>query len=225
MKAGIELQTYHALSGPAEPDESDRPRFDVDLDSHHSSDKLDHWELVANRLLFHSGYSYTAFYFLVFGIQMFLLIWNLTHHSELEHVSHVAAWYLCLDIGSTILMVIEVMLRMLATRRTFFHSKLNILDFTLMILCTVALGLYFVEPESAVLGPLALTLRYGSQVLRMLLTIKRAHQRKQMVASSEGTVVDFGSLNDSSHDAFEDPREMSLRAHEHHFFGRGRGER
>jgi hypothetical protein len=220
MKAGIELQTYHALSGP-EPE----ARFDVDLvdrETHNSSNaSLDHWELIANRLLFQTGYTYTAFYVIVFGIQMFLLIWNLTHHSELEHVSHVPAWYLCLDIGSTILMVVEVMLRMLATRRTFFRSKLNILDFTLMILCAGALGLYFIDPETAVLGPLALTVRYGSQVLRMLLTAKRAHTRKQMVASSEGTVVDFGSLNDSTQDAFEDPREMSLRKHERHFFGVG----
>jgi len=152
---------------------------------------LDHWELVANRILFKPWYTVACA--LVFVLQISLFIWGMVHHEFFTNLSEIDEWYIALDCVITVLMVAEVLVRMMATKKTFFNSRLNMLDFGIMMSCTIALVLYFIDPETAVLGSLVLAFRFGFQMIRMGLLLKRARDRKRMMASSEA-YVDFGIM-------------------------------
>jgi hypothetical protein len=162
------------------------------LEHYKDEERLDRWELVATRILFKPWY--TVVCAVVFLLQISLFIWGMVHHEFLSNLREIDEWYIALDCIITVIMVAEVLVRMMATRKTFFNSKLNMLDFGVMMICTLALVLYFVDPETAVLGSLVLALRFLFQMIRMGILIKRARDRKRMMASSEA-YVDFGMIS------------------------------
>eukprot|EP01006_Ploeotia_vitrea_P042201 TRINITY_DN66613_c5_g7_i1.p1 TRINITY_DN66613_c5_g7~~TRINITY_DN66613_c5_g7_i1.p1 ORF type:complete len:335 (-),score=126.30 TRINITY_DN66613_c5_g7_i1:338-1309(-) len=158
--------------------------------------------LLANRIIFAKWFA--VIYLLMLGLTTFLVVWGFTKRHLFQHVQddptqQTDNWYIWLDAFCTVILALEVGLRLVAQQRTFWSSWLNILDFTVVfvcIMCTVAV--YTVTARSAELKLFVLLGRYVGQFVRVVLIIKHNQERRLMINVTARTRVDFDSLTDDS---------------------------
>jgi len=181
------------------------------LDTHLEADDHSYLSVVANRILLRKWY--TVLYVFVFVTQTFLFIWGLVNHNFFKELGREDIWYICLDVVVTILLMVEVAVRVLAYKG-YWRRWYNILDFVIMVFCVGALSLYFVDPESAVIGSLVLAFRYFFQLIRVFLMLKHHRDRKYMVAAANHD-VDFSPFTAADEEDLENPFSIDDRGLQH----------
>jgi len=75
-----------------------------------------------------------------------MLIYALVHFKLGDNLHEIDAWYIAIDILITLFMVFELTIRIIASQKTFWHSKLNVLDCIVVIICVLGLLLYLASP-------------------------------------------------------------------------------
>ena len=107
-------------------------------------------------------------------------------------------WYIILDVLVTIALCIEVGLRIVAMKRTFWHSWLNILDCVVCGVCVLTLLMYMINPWALeeLVTFVVLIIRYTFQLLRLFIILLRHRSRSEMMHSVETEGVDFSSVQD-----------------------------
>jgi len=176
---------------PIRGDESEHDGYD------HSSASESYWSTVANRFLY-SNY-YTTLYIIVFLTQLVLFCYGMANYVIFRELSSHDLWYVLLDIFCTLMLVCEVAIRVIAHKAAYFNSWANVLDMIVMVVAIVALFFYFIDPQTAIYGSLILALRYGAQLVRLVLLVKSHGDRKHMLSAMERN-IDFTELERAESD-------------------------
>ena len=105
-------------------------------------------QLFANRLLYTKTYAFI--YLSCLLMNLILLIYGASHFAALRSSGirggDVPVWYAVLDVLATLMLVVEVLIRIAASTRQFFKSWLNLADLLVLVFSFVALFLYSVDP-------------------------------------------------------------------------------
>ncbi len=125
----------------------------------------------ANRMMYSTWY--TVVYFILFGLQLFLLIWGAVNHSQVIEDRASLAWYITLDVLITVILAAEVVIRLIATHQTYWKSWLNRIDFVVMIICVGALFVWIAEPGGIFVDAAIVSFRYCVQLVRVALVCKQ----------------------------------------------------
>lgn len=148
-----------------------------------------YWSTVANRLLYSSVY--TSIYVTAFVIQSIIFIATCIHVADLATI-HFRTWFILLDVFVTLLLAAEVAVRVLAMREKFWHSWLNIVDLCVLGLCSILFFCWIFNDGAVVAGEFLLSVRYGVQLVRMVMMMKE-HQRRITIVSSIEKSVDLSA--------------------------------
>jgi len=130
---------------------------------------------------------------------VFLFVWGLVFQVSLEASGTEASWYVSLDIILTFLLTIEVIVRIIATHKTYWKSWLNWLDFCAMLYAIISLFLYLAHPESTIPKRVILAARYLAQLARVYITVKEVKDRNKIVTAAEELTIDFDSIEQREH--------------------------
>jgi hypothetical protein len=132
-------------------------------------------QLFANRLLYTK--TYAVIYLSCLLMNLILLIYGASHFAALRSSGirggDVSAWYAVLDVLATLVLVVEVLIRIAASTRQFFKSWLNLADLLVLVFSFVALFLYSVDPGVILAENLILISRYTAQLFRTYLILKK----------------------------------------------------
>jgi len=160
------------------------------LDGDHQD--LTEVQIVARRIQFAEGFS--LLYALMLVLQTGLLIWGVYFHFAEGRPNEEGALYITLDVIVTLVLCLEVVVRMLATPK-YFKSCLNWIDVIVSFLSVVCLFLYVVGTNDAlVLGLIGPTIRYLMQLIRVSSVLRNWIRRQRDMRASAETLVDFSDL-------------------------------
>ncbi|KAL3673363.1 hypothetical protein V7S43_001079 [Phytophthora oleae] len=158
---------------------------------------------VSSRLYFSSFYRLV--YFFMIASSLVCVVW--TGMNDWRIPSSVV--FISLEITVSALLVFEVLLRMMAFKRRFWHKWCNILDIVALVMSLVSVAMYF--NEEGVLGELeevatdsVLALRNAVQYVRLAIFLKNRSDQPTTI----GKDIDFEELAVSRNDE----REMMLNA-------------
>lgn len=161
-------------------------------------DNEDDWyeSVVASRIVLSK--SYVILYVVLICLQTFLLTWGLANHGFGDDSEREDIWYIILDTFVTLLLVLEVGVRIKANRRTFWQSWLNWVDVIVCGVCVLTLLMYAIDPWQAeeYLTYIILIVRYSFQLFRLALVIARHRNREHMMYTANTSGVDFTSVSD-----------------------------
>jgi hypothetical protein len=132
---------------------------------------------------------------LVLGVALHLCV---DKHHCVKNDEHEGTVYGIFDTVVTSLLLLEVSLRLLATRRTFFRSWFNIFDLIILIACAVgSVAIYYsnVHSGTRIANSALLGTRYVVQLARLVIVIKHHRDRQRMVSASKKSSVDFESVH------------------------------
>lgn len=163
---------------------------------------------VANELLL-SG-AVLGLQLLVLALSLFLVVYGAAEHSLFSSLDSEDEWYIALDVLVSVLFAVEVLIRLTAARGGFFRLWSNRIDFGLCVVSFLALALYLVDPESAVVGSAVLLARYLVQTARLAAVLNRHRKMRaagraqggvgRRAAAGDDDIVDFGRAALLSHD-------------------------
>ncbi|CAI5728814.1 unnamed protein product [Peronospora destructor] len=163
----------------------------------------EHVMTVASRLYFSSLYRVVYFFMIVSSIVC--VVW--TGINEWKIPSSMV--FISLEIIVSTLLVFEVLLRMMAFKRRFWHKWCNIFDVVALVMSLVSVAMYF--NEEGVLGELeevaadsVLALRNAVQYARLAIFLKNRSDRPTTI----GKEIDFEELAANPNDE----RELMLNA-------------
>jgi hypothetical protein len=156
---------------------------------------------LAKRILY-SKY-YNIVYIIVFLAQLILLIYGLVNYSKLSSLGQSNAAYVVLDILFTLFFIVEIAIRIAAepTLTAYFTALPNRIDFTIAVLCSLAIILYIITPSTAVIASLLQLIRYSAQLIRAFCMIKHTYTRQETLHGLQKTPILFDSQNNSSNSA------------------------
>ncbi|RMX65591.1 hypothetical protein DD238_001778 [Peronospora effusa] len=177
----------------------------------------EHVMTVASRLYFSS--LYRIVYFFMIASSLVCVVWNsktvdrMTKHDEclllFILLSPSSMVFISLEIIVSTLLVLEVLLRMMAFKRRFWHKWCNIFDVVALVMSLVSVAMYF--NEEGVLGELeevaadsVLALRNAVQYARLAIFLKNRSDRPTTI----GKEIDFEELAANP----DDERELMLNA-------------
>lgn len=150
-------------------------------------------QIIARRIQFAEGFS--VLYGLMLLLQTGLLIWGLHfHYVNGTGQNKESGWYIALDVLVTVVLCLEVLIRMLATHQ-YFKSYLNWVDLIVSFLSVLFLFLYLVGAhDDLVLGLIAPTIRYLMQLVRVSIVLRNWLRRKRHMRTNDESIVDFSGL-------------------------------
>ncbi|KAK1948081.1 hypothetical protein P3T76_000371 [Phytophthora citrophthora] len=158
---------------------------------------------VSSRLYFSSFYRLV--YFFMIASSLVCVVW--TGMNDWRIPSSVV--FISLEITVSALLVFEVLLRMMAFKRRFWHKWCNIFDIVALVMSLVSVAMYF--NEEGVLGELeevaadsVLALRNAVQYVRLAIFLKNRSDQPTTI----GKDIDFEELAVSR----DDEREIMLNA-------------
>ncbi|KAG6609229.1 wsc domain-containing protein [Phytophthora cinnamomi] len=158
---------------------------------------------VASRLYFSSFYRLV--YFFMIASSLVCVVWTGMNNWRIPS----SVVFISLEITVSALLVFEVLLRMMAFKRRFWHKWCNIFDMVALVMSLVSVAMYF--NEEGVLGELeevatdsVLALRNAVQYVRLAIFLKNRSDRPTTI----GKDIDFEDI--SMHP--DDEREMMLDA-------------
>ncbi|KAE8910859.1 hypothetical protein PF005_g16644 [Phytophthora fragariae] len=158
---------------------------------------------VSSRLYFSSFYRLV--YFFMIASSLVCVVWTGMNNWRIPS----SVVFISLEILVSALLVFEVLLRMMAFKRRFWHKWCNIFDIVALVMSLVSVAMYF--NEEGVLGELeevatdsVLALRNAVQYVRLAIFLKNRSDRPATI----GKDIDFEEL--SMHP--DDEREMMLDA-------------
>jgi hypothetical protein len=132
-------------------------------------------QLFANRLLYTR--TYAIIYIVCLLLNLVLLIYGASHFAALRSSSirggEVPGWYAVLDVVATLVLVLEVLIRIAAGTKLFFKSWLNWIDSAVLGFSFLALFLYSVDPGVILAENFILITRYSAQLFRTYLILKK----------------------------------------------------
>ena len=128
-------------------------------------------------------------------LQTGLLIWGVYFHFIAEEgQNQESGLYIALDVIVTLVLCLEVLVRMLATHQ-YFKSRLNWVDLIVSFLSVLCLFLYVVGANDALLlGLIGPTIRYLMQLIRVSIVLRNWIRRKNHMRTTDETLVDFSGL-------------------------------
>ncbi|KAH7479273.1 hypothetical protein PRIC1_009179 [Phytophthora ramorum] len=158
---------------------------------------------VSSRLYFSSFYRLV--YFFMVASSLVCVVWTGMNNWKIPS----SVVFISLEITVSALLVFEVLLRMMAFKRRFWHKWCNIFDIIALAMSLVSVAMYF--NEEGVLGELeevatdsVLALRNAVQYVRLAIFLKNRSDRPATL----GKDIDFEEL--AAHP--DDEREMMLNA-------------
>uniref|UniRef100_A0AAV1VLN2 Ion transport domain-containing protein n=1 Tax=Peronospora matthiolae TaxID=2874970 RepID=A0AAV1VLN2_9STRA len=156
---------------------------------------------VASRLYFSSFYR--AVYFSMIASSLVCVVWTGVNGWKIPS----SVVFISLEIIVSTLLVCEVLLRMMAFKRRFWHKWCNIFDIVALVMSLVSVAMYF--NEEGVLGELeevaadsVLALRNAVQYLRLAIFLKNRSDQPTTI----GRDIDFEQLPGDP----DDERELML---------------
>ncbi|KAG6977186.1 hypothetical protein JG688_00000624 [Phytophthora aleatoria] len=159
---------------------------------------------VSSRLYFSSFYRLV--YFFMIASSVVCVAWTGMNNWKIPS----SVVFISLEITVSALLVFEVLLRMMAFKRRFWHKWCNIFDIVALVMSLVSVAMYFNEGEG-VLGELeevaadsVLALRNAVQYVRLAIFLKNRSDQPTTI----GKDIDFEEL--AVHP--DDEREMMLNA-------------
>ncbi|EGZ28391.1 hypothetical protein PHYSODRAFT_474346 [Phytophthora sojae] len=158
---------------------------------------------VSSRLYFSSFYRLV--YFFMIASSLVCVVWTGMNNWKIPS----SVVFISLEIIVSALLVFEVLLRMMAFKRRFWHKWCNIFDLVALVMSLVSVAMYF--NEEGVLGELeevaadsVLALRNAVQYVRLAIFLKNRSDRPATI----GKDIDFEEL--AAHP--DDERELMLDA-------------
>jgi len=149
----------------------------------------------AIRIIYHP--SYIIIYALIVLLTLTLVLFDVSSTHILYVLKNEPLWFIILDIFCVILMAFDVFIQVLAYSSSYWRSPLNLFDFIVVALCIISVPIYFYVPESDFVLTLVLLLRFGAQLLRIIMIYKHGQQRNEFIESA-GHDVDFSTFDDHS---------------------------
>ncbi|CAI5704652.1 unnamed protein product [Peronospora effusa] len=163
----------------------------------------EHVMTVASRLYFSS--LYRIVYFFMIASSLVCVVWTGINDWKIPS----SMVFISLEIIVSTLLVLEVLLRMMAFKRRFWHKWCNIFDVVALVMSLVSVAMYF--NEEGVLGELeevaadsVLALRNAVQYARLAIFLKNRSDRPTTI----GKEIDFEELAANP----DDERELMLNA-------------
>ncbi|CAH0491242.1 unnamed protein product [Peronospora farinosa] len=163
----------------------------------------EHVMTVASRLYFSSFYRIV--YFFMIASSLVCVVWTGINDWKIPS----SMVFISLEIIVSTLLVLEVLLRMMAFKRRFWHKWCNIFDVVALVMSLVSVAMYF--NEEGVLGELeevaadsVLALRNAVQYARLAIFLKNRSDRPTTI----GKEIDFEELAANP----DDERELMLNA-------------
>lgn len=164
--------------------------------SHYHNRTVSAITTIASRIMF-TGW-YTALYLLMCLLCLFLLVWKLVNHLCIGDLpcfdeDEESDVYAALDIATTVMLLFEVSIRILATRKTFFKSWFNLFDFVVLLASIGSFVLYVtgVRFGDSITKSIILFVRYSIQLCRLILVFKRHRDRIRIMSLASHAPVDF----------------------------------
>lgn len=146
----------------------------------------------AYRLMYNP--SFFLVYFSVFALSTFLFCYKITKYGW-GKTNNVPYWYWALDWGVIALITFTVVLRAASTSswKKYFHSKMNIFDIIVVIICVTSQVLWIILPnedfkeDNGTVDFFMIGVRYGSRFLSIMvgLSNQRIHIRNLRSASEK----------------------------------------
>jgi len=127
-------------------------------------------------------------------INLFLFIYGLTYYDDQQDVT----WYVAVDISTNVLLALEVLIRIVATNKTYWRHWWNILDFTVMVVCLFTLFLYAVHQSSLVVHEAVVAVRYMAQLFRFYIGVRTIRSQKGTVKAANNLSIDFSTIQQES---------------------------
>eukprot|EP00744_Colponema_vietnamica_P011567 GILI01016271.1.p1 GENE.GILI01016271.1~~GILI01016271.1.p1 ORF type:complete len:217 (-),score=9.43 GILI01016271.1:37-687(-) len=148
----------------------------------------------ASRIYFSTFYS--RFYIVLILANIFCIFWTVRHMQYPD-----SAWFMCLEVFISFVILFDVLLRMASLRAKFFNNQANIFDLIVTSLGFASLFLFLrsfnssqeevletVEEAEDVFGDIMFVLRNIIQYLRLVLFVKSHHQMKQYSVPEDITI-------------------------------------
>jgi len=136
---------------------------------------------------------YAIMLIMLCALNFFLFIWGIVTYSI--GPDSLADWYLTLDIIANVLLAAKVVIRIIATHKSYWTHFWNKFDFTVMIISLVILLLYIITGVSAVIHRFLLALRYIAQVSRVYVSLRSLREQSVTVNAASTLEIDFTGLD------------------------------
>jgi len=128
-------------------------------------------------------------------LNFFLFLWGVISTSLGDSSISSATWYVALDISANILLSVEVIIRIVATHKTYWSHFWNIVDFIVMLLCLAILFLYISNNNSPIAHSSILAFRYIAQISRVYVAMRSLREQTVTVAAASTLQIDFTGLD------------------------------
>jgi len=156
-----------------------------------------------------NSHLYITFYFIILGLTIFLLVYEINNHDKLvhrgdHHIYELPDWFKVLDMAVLVILVLEVFIRMLSYRPVcdFFKWWINVFDFAVVALCLavqiIELSLPHKMKDNQWLDTLLIILRYAARFLVMCFLFGHNRQHRKRMKATKPIVFDNCPASESA---------------------------